>query len=167
MKITIRNLLSEIVAFRSSVFRRRRPPTSQTHSQRFWTPILSFFSLPPEVLIKIATHLDTTRNLANFKMTCKGIHNVIESVQKVVRTSLPHLKIQEIQFKFLCLKKLSSFSNSDFELSAKSRRPILDSLEMAEAGKDGAILEFGGGRKRKSRSFERALQPNLKAANVL
>ena len=58
---------------------------------------MSILSLPSEIDVKIATHLDTTRNLANFKMSCAGIYNAIES-EKVDRKRLPHLKIEEIEF---------------------------------------------------------------------
>ena len=53
--------------------------------------------LPSEVIVEIATYLGTTRNLANFKMTCTRIYSAIES-EKVDRKRLPHLKIREVQF---------------------------------------------------------------------
>ena len=58
---------------------------------------MSILSLPSEMLVEIATYLDTTRNLANFKMTCSRIYNAVES-EKVDRKRLPQLKIQCISF---------------------------------------------------------------------
>ena len=58
---------------------------------------MSIADLPSEMLVEIATYLGTTRNLANFKMTCRRIYNAIES-KNVNRKRLPHLKFQEIEF---------------------------------------------------------------------
>ena len=58
----------------------------------------SMLSLPQEIHVKIATYLDTTRNLANFKMSCSRIYNAIESEEKVDRKRLPHLKVRRIRF---------------------------------------------------------------------
>ena len=58
---------------------------------------MSILSLPSEILVEIATHLGTIRNLANFKMTCTGIYSAIES-DKVDRKRLPHEKIKGVIF---------------------------------------------------------------------
>ena len=61
---------------------------------------MSISDLPPEILLEIATRLGTTKNLANFKMTCIRIYNAIESEKKFHRKRLPHLKIEAIKFHY-------------------------------------------------------------------
>ena len=64
---------------------------------------ISVLDLPSEMLVEIATYLDTTRNLVNFKLTCTRIYNAIES-EKVDRKRLPHFKISKL---WLCEERVS------------------------------------------------------------
>ena len=77
-------------------------------------------SLPAEMLMEIATYLGTTRNLANFKMTCTRIYNVVES-EKADRKRLPHLKIREIQFRKSKPSKIGVTYSQKHENSDKYR----------------------------------------------
>ena len=80
----------------------RKKPTMSSHLINFQTSQkrfrVSILDVPPEMLVEIATRLGTTKNLANFKMTCTRIYNIVESAEKVKRERLPHLKISEIDF---------------------------------------------------------------------
>ena len=90
---------------------------------------MSILSLPSEMLVEIATHLGTTGNLANFKLTCARIYNAIES-EKVNRKKLPHLKVQEIKFSVFGTSTISVDYRQKHEDAYRER--FLESLGSTE-----------------------------------
>ena len=76
---------------------------SAISQKTFKKMLLQFF--PSEMLVEIATYLGSTRNLVNFKLTCRRIYNAIES-EKVDRKSLPQVKIRNIEFLPMGIQKI-------------------------------------------------------------